>query len=250
MLNDFRGVYMSVRRWLSKEIDLKNVLSGVFLFVLLLFIMFVFTLIVSLVLHIGNKESTSDFFKIGKEYIMPIIVMSASFIALLNLKETTDNNKHNRMWQKREKTMALLEGFERATDSLMKFTRMDDMEHLWSYDDEDCNSLQGAVDYVSAIARRDKRDNSQHFSNLNNELRVMINIYESMAIRFNNDLVDKELFRAIYYDAFKMNAFDILVASKGYLNFEPIEFVKLLNDWKIDYTFSPRYLQRIENTSS
>lgn len=175
--------------------------------------------------------------------LMPTIVMSAAFIALLNLRETSENNKETIEWKAKERTLDLLDDFEKIVETFNQFYKDDFMYDYFDGLGGSINDYEGAVTYVRLVREKKQHEEYNEYLQILNQLRIASNLYEHMAIQYNHQLLNRSMFKELYYPTLKSNAFYQISIIKGYFTDSSTsnsELIKLLEDLGIDYKEMPQ----------
>lgn len=198
------------------------------------------------VLHLDITTNIHDPIE-PKYLVMPSIVFSSVVLVLINYIESARNNRETVEWKQREQTVKLLPDFEKATDIYSDFMNLDKIKYWWELTvpiltkNQKMDLFNQTIKHYKIIHNECKviEPKEAHITRMGN-LRILNNIYETMATQYHYELVDQAMFKKLYKDTFTIDAFNIITILRGYLGHEgQDEFIKLLQEWNIDYTVFP-----------
>ncbi len=228
---------------MKKQISLKNIWEGLGLLGLLILNFVFFTGFINFFSGWSISDDILELLKSKETLLMPTIVLSASFTALLNLQETSKNNRNTIEWKQKEQTINLLEDFDITITKGLSgiFNRPEILR--WINDIESHNrvvSFNEALDIFKNVNKElNKEESYQDIKIHLNQLRILLN---SIAYQYRYELMDKALVKDFLYytlskQSFIMTAILMSTFKEAYIK----QYLELLEEWNIDYkTFRSR----------
>ncbi len=224
-------------------IDWKNLLYNLFYFVLIMLLLSLLFTDVFSFLYIFINYNFPDSLLTDKDLITPTIIFSSALLAFISYFENARNSRDTVVWKQKEQTVKLLSVFQRIQDILDEFDKDSEVINkrtMFNANPPEPVTHDNLTFMYQQIAHFHKQNHNDIYKKFVSLLIEASNLHESMAVQYNNDLLDKNMMKKLYYPSYSQLSFYNFCIFKGYLpSVDSEEHIKLLKEWDINYLALP-----------